>query len=123
MAHQQREPEAWRRYVESEQLVSAMNATKWRETTEAMRHLEGGPPGFRIKEIWSPRHWPDSYWDREWFYHPRPWEEIEWMEIEPDARRDEIMAALKSIGTPFSVEEGHIRIWGWLRPGVWPEFA
>ena len=123
MAHQQREAEAWRRYVEREQLVSAMNATKWRETTEAMRQLAGGPPGFRIKDIQTPEPLPGSYWDREWFYHPRPWETIEWLEIQPDARQEEITTILMSIGAPFSLEAGHIRIWGWLRPGASPRLA
>ena len=118
MAHHEREAQPWRRYVESEQLVSAMNATKWSETTEAMRLLPGGPPGFRVKEIWSARWWPGSHWDHEWCCHPRPWEEIEWLEIQPDARHDEIVTMLKKIGASFNLEAGHIRIWGWLRPGV-----
>jgi hypothetical protein len=122
MGQKRREPESWRRYAERERLVSAMNATKWRETTEAMRHLIGGPPGFRIKDMRGPE--PGlAAWDREWFYHPRPWETIEWLEIYPDPRHDEIVTALKGIGVPISLEEGRIRIWGWLRPGASTEFA
>ena len=34
---------AWFKSAERQGLVSAMNATKWREATEAMRHLPGGP--------------------------------------------------------------------------------
>jgi hypothetical protein len=100
-----------------------MNATKWRETTEAMRAIPGGPPAFRIKAIWSPRLSPDYGWDCEWFYHPRPWEEIEWMEIRTESRQDGIIVILKAVGAPFSFEDGHIRIWGWLRPGASPKFA
>lgn len=122
MTHLPREAMAWRRYVEREQLVSAINATKWREATDAMRHLAGGPPGFRIKDILGPDP-SDRAWDREWFYHPRPWETIEWLEIHPDPRQGEIMATLRRIGAPFSLEAGHIRIWGWLRPGVSPRFS
>jgi hypothetical protein len=115
-------PDAWRRYVEREGLVSAMNETKWRETTEAMRHLPGGPPGFRIKDVGGPEPGLED-WDREWYYHPRPWETIEWLEIRPDPRRDEIVGALKGIGAPISLEEGRIRIWGWLRPGASPAWV
>ena len=122
MAHQHQPSEPWRKYVEHEQLVSAMNATKWRETTEAMRQLPGGPPGFRIKDIQGSEAWP-SHWDREWYYHPQPWERIEWLEIQPDPRHDEIMNLLRSIRTPFSLEAGHIRVWGWLRPGNSPSLA
>jgi hypothetical protein len=116
MVHQQKHSGDWWKYVEQEQLVSAMNATKWRELTEAMRLLHGGPPAFRVKEIWSDKWWPESYWDREWYYHPRPWEEIEWLEIQSDPRHDQIVGTLNLIGVPFSIESGHIRVWGWLRP-------
>jgi hypothetical protein len=110
------------RYAEREQLVSAMNATKWRETSEAMRHLIGGPPCFRIKDIQGPEPEAET-WDREWFYHPRPWETIEWLEIQTEPRHNEIVRILKQIGVPISIEAARIRIWGWLRPGISPEFV
>src|SRR5438128_1332110 len=100
MADRHRKPEAWRRLVEREGLVSAMNATKWRETTEAMRLFPGGAPGFRIKDLGAEH---VSAWDCEWYYHPHPWETIEWMEIAPDPRRDEIIATLRHIGAPISI--------------------
>ncbi len=98
-----------------------MNATKWREATEAMRGLAGGPPGFRIKDLQGLEPGPATV-DREWIYHPRPWETIEWLDIGPDLRRDEIIATLKKVGAPISLEGGRVRIWGWLRPGVAPAF-
>jgi hypothetical protein len=119
MGHSQNRPDIWRRDAEREGLVSAMNATKWRETSEAMRHLPGGPPGFRIKDIRGPEPGLED-WDREWYYHPRPWEAIEWLEIRSDPRRDQIVGILKGIGAPISLEEGRIRIWGWLKPGASP---
>ena len=101
------------RYIEQNGLVSAMNATKWRETTEAMRQLPGGPPQFRRKDLRWP--YPEA-WEGEWFYHPRPWETIEWLEIRSEARTEQIAGILRTIGTPFTVENGNIRITGWLRP-------
>ena len=41
----------------------------WEEATEAMRHLPGGPPRFRIKDMDGAA---ASGWDREWYYHPPP---------------------------------------------------
>jgi hypothetical protein len=122
MSYGRNDAEAWRRYVAREQLVSAMNNTKWRETIEAMLNLPGGPPHYRIKDLLGdmPTH---DRWDREWYYHPLPWRTIEWLEIEPLDRREEVVRILKVIGTPFSFEEGNIRIWGWLRPGEMPSFA
>lgn len=122
MGRERGESESWRRYVERERLVSAMNATKWREATEAMSVMVGGPPGFRIKDIRGPEPGADA-WDREWTYHPRPWETIEWLEIRPDPRHDQIVGLLKGVGAPISLEGGRIRVWGWLRPGVSPRFA
>ena len=121
MDQQRRGADSWRRYAERERLVSTMNATKWREAAEAVRNLVGGPPGFRIKDMLGPE--PEiGSWDREWCYHPRPWVTIEWLEIQPDHRHGEIVATLKRIGVPISLEDGRIRIWGWLRPGTSPEF-
>jgi hypothetical protein len=122
MARSPHHPDLWRRFAEREGLVSAMNATKWRETTEAMRNLSGGPPGFRIKDIRGPEPGLED-WDREWYYHPRPWETIEWLEIRPDPRRDEIVGILKGIGAAISLEGDRIRIWGWLRPGASPAWV
>ena len=108
---------AWLRSAERQGLVSAMNATKWREATEAMRRLPGGPPRFRIKDIDGAA---VSAWDREWHYHPRPYETIEWLEIDPDARTAEVVAALASVGVPAVVEGKLVRIRGWLRPSSAP---
>ncbi len=115
-------PESWRRHAERERLVSAMNATKWRETVEAMRRLIGGPPGFRIKDTQGPEP-GGTAWDCEWFHHTGPWETIEWLEIRPDPREEEIVSTLKEIGVPISREDDRIRIWGWLRPGASPRFV
>lgn len=123
MDKMRRKPEKWRRYVEREGLVSVMNATKWRETTEAMMHMGGGPPGFRIKDILGADPDPKNWWDHEWYYHCRPWETIEWLEIQPDVRMDEIISILKETGVPMSMEGDRLRIWGWLRPGFSPNFA
>jgi Family of unknown function (DUF6678) len=94
-----------------------MNATKWREATEAIRHLSGRPPRFRIKDIDGAA---VSGWDREWYYHLRPHETIECLEIDPDARLADVLAALASVGEPAAVEGGLVRIRGWLRPGSAP---
>jgi hypothetical protein len=106
---------AWLRSAERRGLVSAMNATKWREATEAMRHLPGGPPRFRVKDIDAA---VPGDWDSEWYYHPRPYEVIEWVEIDPDRRPEQVRAALAAVGVPVVVVGELVRVLGWLRPGV-----
>jgi hypothetical protein len=117
MGANRRKKPAWLRYAEREGMTSAMNATKWREVAGAMRDMRGGPPRFRIKDIEGPE--PSDNWDREWFYHPLPWETIEWLEISPDPGQEpDIVAALRSIGVLFTMAAGRLRIRGWLRSDV-----
>ena len=109
-----RKKPAWLRYAEREGMTSAMNATKWREVADAMRRMRGGPPRFRVKDIKGPE--PSENWDREWYYHPLPWETVEWLEILPDPGQEpHVVAALRSLDVPFVLEAGHLRIYGWLR--------
>src|SRR2546422_177399 len=102
MAANHRHKPKWFRSAERQELVSSMNATKWQEATEAMRLLPGGPPRFRVKDIHGPVP-SETAWDREWFYHPRPHETIEWLEIDPDSRAAELLAVLGKLGVPVTV--------------------
>ncbi len=98
-----------------------MNATKWRETTEAIRHLPGGPPRYRVKDIDAAG---PGEWDREWYYHPRPYETTECVEIDPDSRGEQVraaLAALAAVGVPVAAVGKLVRVVGWLRPGVAPD--
>ena len=102
----------WLLWAERQGLVSAMNATKWREACEAMRNLTGGPPRYRIKGIDSEG---PGAWDREWVYHPHPYELIEWLEIDPEDRFEQVRSILTAVGVPVIAVGKLIRIVGWLR--------
>jgi hypothetical protein len=108
-----RQKPAWLRSVERQGLVSALNATKWREVGEAMRLLPGGPPRYRVKGIDAAG---PGGWDREWVYHPRPYELNEWVEIDPDGRIEQVRAALAGLGVPVVGVGVLVRVVGWLRP-------
>lgn len=125
------------RYIERQQLRSVMNDTKWSEAIEAL----GAIPKFRIhfraktlrEEAPRPGHWESSF---PW-HVPTPFAYIEWLEIDPIERiyrgalvddvvidrANEIMQALHAVHVPFSREGTTIRIWGYTRPGVGPEFV
>jgi len=90
-----------------------MNATKWREAAETMRQLPGGPPRFRMKDIDAEY---ITEWDREWYYHPRPFETLEWLEIDPDSRGEQVLSALLAVGIRPEKTGELIRIVGWIRP-------
>jgi hypothetical protein len=118
MGADHRSKPAWLRAAERQGLVSEMNATKWREVTEAMRLLPGGPTRYRVKDIDSPE---PGGWDREWYYHPRPYETIEWLEIDPDSRVVAVLRALAAVGCRVMEGCGSVRIVGWLRPDATPD--
>ena len=113
MGAEHRKKPAWLRSAERQGLVSVMNTTKWREVVEAMLSLPGGPPRFRIKDIDAAS---AIGWDREWYHHPRPYETIEWLEIDPEGRADEVLAALAAVDVTVHIDSGLVRIIGWRRP-------
>jgi hypothetical protein len=104
-------------------LSSCMNDTKWREVCELFRHWSAPPPPFRIRDLLA----PDGYvseWDREWYYHPRPYVSIHWLEVEMPS--DSVPAALarcKEIGAAVEARDVGLRIWGWVGPAERPQFA
>lgn len=138
MARRPRNPEDERTHlarkraalIERERLASCMNATKWREL------LLGEPrlPLARAKWINEPE--PVEAYDRIMTLCGAAW--IEWLEFDPidtdstgdlagptevGDRTDEVLAALRAVNAPASVEDGRYRVWGYLRPGVAPEWV
>ncbi len=124
------------RLVEREGLVAVMNATKWQELVAITRAYTACAPRHRIKDLRGPEP-PADTWDGEWYYHLRPYRTIEWLEITcfPHAEQgnrsladvdhcvQHIMDDLQAAHIPFSLERGAIRVWGYLRPGVTPEWV
>jgi hypothetical protein len=119
-----------RAYMTIEGIASALNDTKWRELCLAMHSLPS-PPRYRIKPLLRNE---VSEWDREWFYHPLPYVDIEWLEIDTrtfiveskgtaapykeinENRSDAILAILKDVNVPYRFEGEHIRVCGYIRP-------
>jgi hypothetical protein len=109
-----------RRFVQREGLWSVMNDTKWEELVSAMRSLADFTPRYRQKHVRSPE--PAS-WDREWFYHLRPFSVVEWVDIDPGPHVAKIEKTLREIHVPFSREGPYLRVWGYVRPGTSPLWA
>jgi hypothetical protein len=116
------------RHVAREGFSSVMNDTKWEEVVSAIMSLPGGTPRYRQKHVRSSE---PADWDGEWYYHLRPFSVVEWVDIDPidrskypaSDRGEAIEEALRAIHVPFSGEDGAIRIWGYVRPGVSPNWA
>ena len=100
-----------------------MNDTKWREVCELFRHWSTPPPPFRFHDLLAHEGYV-SRWDREWYYHPRPYVSIQWLEVEMPS--DSVPAALaqcKEIGVAVEAREVGLRIWGWVGPADRPQLA
>ena len=106
----------WLLSAERQGLVSAMNATKWREVATAMHALPGGSPSWVAKDI--DREGPSGR-DRDWVYHLRPFETVEWVDIPcgEGSRANEVLAALSAVGVRGVRTADGVRVYGWLRPG------
>lgn len=105
----------WLLSAERQGLVSAMNATKWREVAAAMHALPGGPPTWVAKDIDRDG---QSGRDRDWVYHLRPYETLEWVDVfcnESEAVK--VLAALAPVGVRAVPTASGVRLYGWLRPG------
>ena len=87
-----------------------------------------------MKRIDEPEH--REAFDRPMLLGDAAW--IEWLELDPietawagnlvgprvvGVRTDEVLAALRAVNAPASVEGGRFRVWGYLRPGVAPEWV
>lgn len=116
--------------IERERLASCMNATKWRE-------LLLGEPLLPLAWVkWINDSELREAFDRPMLLGDAAW--IEWLEFDPIEtawagnlvgprvvrdRTDEVLAALRAVSVPASMEGGRYRVWGYLRPGVAPEWV
>jgi hypothetical protein len=125
------------RYIEVEQITSCMNNTKWAEALSAISSVPGYQPRFRARMLLDEGDPRGDQWNGSFPWHVPTRVFIEWLELDPVVRTprgqlvaDEIedfsaplTAALLGIGVPFSIEDGAIRIWGYLRQGTLPTFV
>ncbi len=103
--------------------VPLMNKTKWDEIRLAMYSLTT-PPEWRTKDL---ENGYISEWDREWFYHfkIRGYETIEWLEIRHTSieQKEIIVMELSKINVPLESKEETLKIYGFVLPGVFIEYA
>ena len=103
--------------------VPLMNDTKWDEIRLAMCSFPTQPE-WRTKDL---ENGYISAWDREWFYHFNVggYKTIEWVEVRPTSmkQKEEIVKELARIHVPLEVGEESLRIYGFVLPGVFIEYA
>lgn len=128
---QARDRKALLRTVETEQLTSYMNRTRWKACIAAISSIPGYSARFRVRCV-GDRQDPQS-WDGSFPWHIPHFVSIEWLEFDPIVRSRrgalvtdicadhtaDIVAALLQARIPISLEStGAVRVWGYVRPGA-----
>lgn len=121
-------------YIEREQLSGVLNDTKWQKLFDALEPLQEKldflRKDVRDAENTKPR------WDSDLYHVFGLWENIEWICIraklsipqgallEPKIEdyTNELISVLKKTSIPYSRTADGIKIWGYLRSGVSPEW-
>lgn len=103
--------------------VSLMNNTKWEEIRLAMHSLAVHPE-WRTKDLVNGY---ISDWDSEWFYHLKlgGYKTIEWLEIRyiNHEQKENIVKELSKISVPLQANEETLKIYGFVLPGFFIEYA
>jgi hypothetical protein len=132
---QKKDADRLARYIEREQLVSVMNDTKWQRLFGALEPIAGWLD-FRRKDVRGSEQASES-WCSDFYHMFGGWSGIEWLDIraqltirrgalvEPsiEDKTSLLIRAVRVAGVAFSQHEESIRIWGYLRPGVSPDWV
>jgi hypothetical protein len=103
------------------ELYPILNHTKWAELrTEMLAARREQSPRFRARSVFAPPGYCTE-WDGEFYYHIHPVADIEWIELKATSQ-EWLRDTLRGHNIPFSVEDGVVRVWGYTRPGVQPEW-
>lgn len=103
------------------ELYPSLNNTKWAKLRSEML---GAPPEqaptFRARSVFAPPGFQTD-WDGEFYYHMHPVADIEWLELKATSQ-DWLSETLHGINIPYSIEDGVVRVWGYTRPGMQPDW-
>ncbi|MGK0247889.1 MAG: hypothetical protein ACI910_000617 [Oleispira sp.] len=124
-----------KRYLESENITSVLNNTKWKRLFSELKNIEGYVD-FQRKDV-NEEFTNHEYWCMDIYNIFAGWENIEWLNIraltvqrrgalvKPKIENN-IQLLLKAIsksGVPYCMNGDGIRIYGYLRIGVSPDWV
>lgn len=102
------------------ELVSVMNNTKWSELINSMLDSPEMAPKFRLRGVLAPSGHVME-WDADWHYHIHPVAEIEWLELKA-LSSVWLETTLRKCNIRYSIEEGTIRVWGYMKRDSQPDW-
>lgn len=102
------------------ELVPVMNNTKWGELINSMLNSPEMEPKFRLRSVLAP---PGHVlkWDADWHFHIHPVAEIEWLELKALSSMW-LETTLRKCGIRYSIEEGTLRVWGYMKRDSQPDW-
>lgn len=124
------------RYVEENQITCVLNDTKWERLFNELKEIDG-VLDFQRKDLDEEEEPNPEYWDGDLYHIIGEWQQIEWLNIralvseskgallEPviTDHIDSLINALSKANIPFEKHNDGVRIWGYLRPGISPQWA
>lgn len=133
---QQKARDGLRRRIIDRGLSAFMSNTKWNRAFEALQSIAGYRARFRTRLVIDQKD-PSESWVEGFPFHVPTLSFIEWLEFDPIVRTKrgallsdietnftlEIQRAFLGARIPFSMENGAIRIWGYVQSGSAPKFA
>jgi hypothetical protein len=117
---QKKDADRLARYIEREQLVSVMNDTKWQRLFNALEPIAGFLD-FRRKDVRGSEQESEP-WCSDFYLMLGGWANIEWLDITAQRNTPILIRAVREAGVAFSRSDTCVRIWGYLRPGVSPDW-
>ncbi|WP_440093722.1 DUF6678 family protein [Pseudomonas syringae] len=102
------------------ELVPVMNHTKWGELINSMLNSPEMEPKFRLRSVLAP---PGHVleWDADWHFHIHPVAEIEWLELNA-LSSVWLETTLRKCRIRYSIEEGTLRVWGYMKHDSQPDW-
>jgi len=122
------------RYLEDENISSVMNDTKWERLFQELKKIEW-TLDFQRKDL-DETNIDTEYWDGDLYHVFGSHQKIEWLNIRALLSKQKgvlveseiedntaiLLEALETSGVPYSKHGSGVRIWGYLRQGVSPEW-
>lgn len=106
--------------LDAGELVQVMNNTKWGELINSMLNSPEMEPKFRLRSVLAP---PGHVmeWDADWHFHIHPVAEVEWLELRALSSAW-LETTLREYDIRYSIEEGTLRVWGYVRRDTQPDW-